>query len=226
MKRIRGFLILGIVIVVAAALYALRATHPDFHVPSCRDFAGELSSMGMKAPLYFLFLAVVSMLLFIPRTVSAVAAGMLFGFWGGVLWSTVASAIGAMAAFYFSRFLAREWVLGILKDRPWFQKLWAGTKTNSFYLVAFSRLVHVFNFNGANLAWGLLPTTTAQYFWGTFLGIIPGTLFLCYAGKEFGCAFLEGSFPHSQSWEIAALLVGICLAFSALIPIWLKRRRS
>ena len=180
----------------------------------------------MGAPFYFLLASSLSMLLFIPRTVSAVAAGMLFGFWNGVLWSTVSSTIAALAAFTFSRFLAHEWLLNRLKDRAWFQKLWAGTKTNSFYLVAFSRLVHVFNFNGANLAWGLLPPTMAQYFWGTFLGIIPGTLFLCYAGKEFGCAFLEGSFPHSQSWEIAALLVGTCLAFSALIPIWLKRPHS
>ncbi len=60
---------------------------------------------GPTAPLIFLGLHVVASLLFVPRTLLALGAGLIFGMWWGALWAALGSLMGAVAGFLLARYL-------------------------------------------------------------------------------------------------------------------------
>ncbi len=51
------------------------------------------------APLVFLALHVAGSLFFVPRTLLALGAGLVFGMWWGILWAALGSLAGAVAGF-------------------------------------------------------------------------------------------------------------------------------
>src|SRR5204862_8321533 len=55
------------------------------------------------APFVFLAFHVVASLLFVPRTLLAIVAGLAFGMWWGVLWAVAGSVLGATAGFLIAR---------------------------------------------------------------------------------------------------------------------------
>ena len=59
------------------------------------------------APLVFLLCHILASLVFFPRTVLAVAAGVLWGIWWGTLWAALGSVLGAIAGFLLARSVNR-----------------------------------------------------------------------------------------------------------------------
>ena len=57
-------------------------------------------------PLVFLGVHVAASLLFVPRTVLAIAAGLLFGMGWGVVWAALGSVLGAVAGFCVARYVS------------------------------------------------------------------------------------------------------------------------
>ena len=57
------------------------------------------------APLVFLGVHIVASLLFVPRTVLAIAAGLLFGIGWGIVWAAIGSVLGAVAGFCLARYV-------------------------------------------------------------------------------------------------------------------------
>ena len=51
------------------------------------------------APLVFIGLHIVASLVFVPRTLLALGAGLVFGMWWGALWAALGSLSGAIAGF-------------------------------------------------------------------------------------------------------------------------------
>src|SRR5258708_2517049 len=57
------------------------------------------------APLAFIALHIVGSLFFVPRTLLALGAGLVFGMWWGILWAALGSLAGAVAGFLTARYL-------------------------------------------------------------------------------------------------------------------------
>src|SRR5207302_5243009 len=57
----------------------------------------ELVNGGPAAPLVFLGVHILASLLFVPRTLLALGAGLIFGMWWGALWAALGSLMGAVA---------------------------------------------------------------------------------------------------------------------------------
>src|SRR5690349_5397138 len=57
------------------------------------------------APLIFLVLHIAASLFFVPRTLLAVGAGLVFGMWWGILWAALGSVAGALAGFLLARYV-------------------------------------------------------------------------------------------------------------------------
>ncbi len=75
----------------------------------------ELLQDNSFAPIVFLALHVAFSLLFLPRTIMAITAGLVFGFWYGLLWASVGSVAGALAGFVLTRYFAS----GLVKPSEW-----------------------------------------------------------------------------------------------------------
>src|SRR5262245_30816068 len=82
-----------------------------YRLPNCTVLRAYIVGSGAWAPLVYVALSTLAMMLCIPRTVVAVLAGVAFEFWPGVWLLTIASILAAALAFIVARYLASDLVL-------------------------------------------------------------------------------------------------------------------
>ena len=146
------------------------------------DFQAQHSLLVAVA---FFLVYVVTMALALPAAaLLTLAAGALFGFWGGVVLVSFASTIGATLAFLIARYLFRDAV------RSRFAKQLAAIdrgieKDGAFYLFAM-RLVPAFPFFAVNLAMSVTPLSVWTFYWVSQLGMLAGTIVFVNAGVQLG----------------------------------------
>ncbi|HTZ79883.1 MAG TPA: VTT domain-containing protein, partial [Stellaceae bacterium] len=134
------------------------------------------------APLVFVAAHIVASLIFVPRTLLAVAAGLLWGPVVGFLWATVGSTLGAIAGFLLARYVNS----GLVDPEsvPRLGPLLIKAEAGGWRAVALVRLIPVIPHPVTNYGLGLTRLSLASYTLGTLVGQIPMTL----AYVEFGTA--------------------------------------
>jgi uncharacterized membrane protein YdjX (TVP38/TMEM64 family) len=163
------------------------------------------------APLCFILLHIVASLIFVPRTVLAVAAGAAFGLWMGTLWAVLGSLAGAIAGFLLARYVNSGVV--DLESMKRFGPILLRAERGGWRAVAALRLVPVIPHSLANYALGLTRLNLGAYALGSLLGQLPMTV----ACAEFGAAG-EHIAAGKAGW-IAPTLIGLgALAVSLLLP--------
>ena len=115
-------------------------------------------------------------------TILTLAAGAIFGSVLGVLLVNIGATLGATAAFLSARFIFRDWVEGKFSEKLNFVN--SGISGNAFSYLLFLRLVPVFPFFLVNLILGLTQVRLSIYFFGTMLGIMPGSFVYAFAGSN------------------------------------------
>lgn len=211
--RLAGRLLLLLLVLAGAALAWREWGALD--APAIARVLGQYRA----APLVFLALHVVASLTFFPRTVLAVAAGALFGVWGGTLWAALGSVLGAVAGFLLARM-----VNGGLIDLESLKRLGPvlqRAERGGWRAVAVLRLVPVIPHSLANYALGLTRLDLASYALGSLLGQLPMT----FACADFGAAG-ETLAAGKAGW-LAPTLIGLTvLALSAAVPRLLARKSA
>jgi uncharacterized membrane protein YdjX (TVP38/TMEM64 family) len=158
----------------------LNVLHPDF-------IKQQISIYGVFAPLAYILFYIIATIFFLPGTPITIAGGIVFGILLGAIYTIIGATIGASIAFFFARFLGKSFVDKILEKN--FKKLKKYDKKlvkNGFLAVLFFRLIPIFPFNGLNFALGLTKLKFRDYFFGTLIGIIPGSFVLTYFGDSLG----------------------------------------
>jgi uncharacterized membrane protein YdjX (TVP38/TMEM64 family) len=166
------------------------------------------------APLLFLLAHVIASLIFIPRTVLAVAAGLLFGVWLGTLWAALGSVLGAVAGFWVARYVNGGFIE--LESLPRLGPVLLKAERGGWRAVAALRLIPVVPHSLANYALGLTKLRVGPYALGSFLGQLPMTV----AYVDFGAA--GGRVMAGQANWIGPIAVGfLALGLSILLPrLW------
>jgi len=160
------------------------------------------------APLLFIGLQIAASLLFVPRTVLGIAAGLVFGFFWGAVWALTGAMIGAAAGFALVRWFGAT---GLLDASPGIGRLVARCEEGGWRAVAILRLTPVPH----SLANTLLAMTNLKwrdYLLGSFTGMLPMTLAQVEVGAA-GGAVLDGSGP----WLPASLLLAAGLFATVLL---------
>ncbi|HXQ51039.1 MAG TPA: VTT domain-containing protein [Stellaceae bacterium] len=169
------------------------------------------------APLVFLALHVAASLLFIPRTVLAVAAGLVFGMGWGLVWATVGSVFGAVAGFLVARY-----VNGGLIDpetMPHIGAMLLRAEAGGWRSVTALRLIPVVPHSLANYALGLTRLSLGSYTLGSFLGQLPMTVAYVELGAGGGKLW-----AGSADWLVPTLVGAAALAVSLLLPRFARLR--
>jgi uncharacterized membrane protein YdjX (TVP38/TMEM64 family) len=169
------------------------------------------------APLVFLALHIVASLIFFPRTVLAVAAGLVFGIGWGLVWASAGSVLGAIAGFLVARYVNS----GVIEPEslPRLGPMLLRAEAGGWRSVAALRLIPVVPHSLANYALGLTRLRLGSYVLGSFLGQLPMTL----AYVELGAA--GGRLWTGAAGWLAPTLVGVAaLAVSLLLPRWARSR--
>ena len=110
------------------------------------------------------------------------AGGALFGLIKGTILVSFASSIGALLAFFASRYLLRSFVINRFSMQ--YQKIKDNfTANQSSYLLSL-RLAPVFPFFLINIIMGLLPISWKRFYLVSQLGMLPGTIVYVNAGSR------------------------------------------
>ncbi len=163
------------------------------------------------APLVFLAAHLAGSLLFVPRTVLAIAAGLLFGVGWGIVWAAIGSVAGAMAGFLAARYLNAGLI--DLSRNPTIRPILVRVERGGWRAVAGLRLIPVMPHSLANYGLGLTRLPLGSYALGSLLGQLPMTV----AYVEFGAAG-ERVMLGASGWLAPTLIGLVALALSLLIP--------
>ncbi|HTN43987.1 MAG TPA: TVP38/TMEM64 family protein [Nitrospiria bacterium] len=205
----------GLLIFIVICLVLFRWTDLGryLHPEQIRD---SIQSVGYLAPLLYVLIYSVAPVFFVPGWIITIGGGLAFGpLWGTIL-TVMGATIGATLAFLVGRYLGRDFVTRLLKEKfKTIGLLDERAASRGFEVIFFLRLIPLIPFNALDYMAGISKIGTRDYILGTFLGIIPGT---------FAYVYLGSTLTHIRSWGFT-LAIGLLILLS-LIPIFYKRRKK
>ncbi len=142
-----------------------------------------IAGLGALAPVAFIAIYIAACVAFVPGSILTIGAGVIFGVVRGSIYVSIASTLGATAAFLVGRYLAREWVSARLEGNAKFRAIDEAVGMEGWKIVVLTRLSPVFPFNLLNYAYGLTRVTLRDYFFASWAGMIPGTILYVYIGS-------------------------------------------
>ena len=168
---------------------------------------------------------VVSTAFFVPGAiVFTLTGGFLFGVLRGTLYVLTGAVLGATLAFLSSRFIAGNWI-----QHRYEKHLGAFNREISIhghnYLIFF-RIVPVMPFFLVNYLAGITKVSLGRFVWTTAVGMLPGSVIYCFAGRELGN--IESPDDIMSPGLMLALSL---LALLALLPVcarilkWFEKTR-
>ncbi len=148
-----------------------------------------------------------------PSEFVAIANGMIYGpFWGVIItWS--GAMMGACIAFFLAKKLGKPFIARLLnpyqlsKISDWTQHYGTGT-------LLFSRFIPIIAFNLINYAAGLADVKWRTFLWTTGFGILPLTIIMVVVGDQI----------HTISLALWVLLLFIGLLSWYLIHLWTHQK--
>ncbi len=131
----------------------------------------------------FIAIYIIQTALSLPgAAVLSLAAGAIFGALIGTLYVNIGATVGATLAFLVARYLFHDVIQ--TKFGPRLEKINRELETRGFNYLLFLRLVPLFPFFLINLGAGLTRIPLRTFFFGTMIGIIPGSFVFCNAGAS------------------------------------------
>jgi uncharacterized membrane protein YdjX (TVP38/TMEM64 family) len=189
------------------------------HLESARAWIESLGGWGL------VFLAAVyvpACVLLVPGTPLSLLAGYLYGVVPATIAISIGSTLGASAAFWVGRTLARGWVEAKLADQPRFRALDQAVGAQGFKIVLLTRLSPAIPFNVLNYAFGLTKVRFRDYFLASWIGMLPGTILYVYLGSVAERLTDLVSGQRSQSFEEKILFYG-GLGVTIVLTVYLAR---
>ncbi len=199
-----------LVLVAAAAVAAVFVP-----LPSQEQLRAAVGAAGWWGPAAFVLGYAALTLAPLPKSVLSVGAGLVFGFTGGLVLVYAAAMLGATAAFWLGRRLGREAVEKYTGARV--ERVDELLRRRGLLAVIGVRLIPVLPFTAINYAAGLTSVGWWQYFLGTVIGILPGTV----------SYVLLGAYGLQMGWEaqLAAAVLGL-LTVAGIAAAVVRRRKA
>ncbi len=183
------------------------------------EWIGDLGPAGAAA---FVGIYVVACVLFIPGSILTLGAGAVYGVVRGSLLVSVASTLGATAAFLAGRYLARDWVARRIEGNERFRAIDRAVGREGWKIVGLTRLSPVFPFNLLNYAYGLTRVSLRDYVLASWIGMIPGTVMYVYLGSLAGSlATLDAGGGGRSRAQWVLYVVG--LAATVAVTVYVTR---
>lgn len=142
-----------------------------------------IRNLGYWGPITFILIYILATVLFLPGSILTLGAGFLFGVLSGTFYVSIASILGATAAFLVGRYFARTWVEKQIAENEKFQAVDKAVAGEGWKIVLLTRLSPVFPFNLLNYAFGVTQVSLKDYFFASWIGMFPGTLMYVYFGS-------------------------------------------
>lgn len=153
-------------------------------------------------------------------TFMTLLGGFLFGQILGTLTVVISATLGATLLFLAMRFASESYVQE--KAGPWLQKMQRGFTENALYYLLTLRLIPLFPFAAVNLVAAFFQIPLRTFFWGTFIGIVPGSFVYVSIGNGFKDIIQEPNFSPKIVLEPHILIGLIGLGVLSFLPVLYK----
>jgi uncharacterized membrane protein YdjX (TVP38/TMEM64 family) len=201
-------------LVVAFVGIWLSPLREQMSVENMRGFVGQLRGLWY-GPIVFILAFAAGCIFAIPATVFCIAAGLIWGWLGGAMYSIIGGALGAVLSFFVGRylgegFLARFGRVGQIVAK---QVDHAG-----FRSMLALRFIPGIPFAVLNYGAGVAGVRFRDYILSTVLGITPPMLVFAYCSD----ALFNGSMTEGDAaWRL--LLVCVLMLTITFLPVLVKR---
>ncbi|MEG3988791.1 TVP38/TMEM64 family protein [Microcoleus sp. S28C3] len=182
----------------------------------------SIASLGPWGPAAFILIYIVATVLFIPGSLLTLGSGVLFGVVGGSVCVSIGSVLGATCAFLTGRYLTRDWVSKQIEGNQKFKAIDAAVASEGWKIVLLTRLSPIFPFNLLNYAFGVTQVSLKDYFFASWIGMIPGTVMYVYIGSLAGSLAALGSQGRSRT-SAEWTLYGIGLLATIALTVYATR---
>ncbi len=211
-RRFRPGIAVGVLAVAALLIIGRRLGAG----PLLRNGLDSVGRLGALAPIAFIAIYVAACVLFVPGSILTIGGGGLFGVVWGSIYVSIASTLGATAAFAVGRYLARDWVARRLADNPRFAAIDRAVAREGWKIVLLTRLSPVVPFNLLNYAFGLTSVKLADYVIASWAGMIPGAVLYVYLGSIGADVLRAGAgarvrTPAEWAFDVVGLLATIAV---------------
>ena len=209
------------VIIFIVVIMVLLAAAKYFHIQELfrRSLEG-VGSLGAWGLFLFVGIYILACVLFLPGSVLTLTGGALFGFIKGAILVSISATLGATCAFLIGRHLARDWVAKKIQANDRFKAMDEAVAREGWKIVGLTRLSPVFPFNLLNYAYGLTRVSLRDYFFASWIGMMPGTILYVYIGSLAGeVAQIGGEGKARTPAEWAFLIVGLIATFAVTVYI-------
>ena len=168
----------------------------------------------------FIAVYIVQTALSLPgAAILSLAAGAVFGTIMGTVYVNIGATLGATIAFLLARYLLRDLIQKRFGSR--LEGINTELEKGGFNYLLFLRLVPIFPFFLINLGAGMTRIPLGSFFWGTMIGIIPGSFVYCSAGGSLASIDRVREIASPRVLGSFALL-----GLFALAPVFYKKLRS
>jgi len=107
----------------------------------------------------------------------------VFGVVWGSIYVSIASTLGATAAFLVGRYLARDAIARKIEGNERFAAIDKAVAGEGWKIVGLTRLSPVFPFTLLNYAFGLTQVKLRDFVLASWIGMMPGTIMYVYLGS-------------------------------------------
>jgi uncharacterized membrane protein YdjX (TVP38/TMEM64 family) len=183
-----------------------------------------IKNTSLSITIYCLiYFAIVS--LSIPAaTIMTLIGGFLFGQIIGTICIVFSASCGACVIFMSTKMATRNTVKK--ETGNWVKKMQTGFAENAFSYMLTLRLIPIFPFVLVNLVAGILQVSLRTFFFGTLIGIIPGTFIYVSVGVSMRKLLNHLNFSPDLLLEPQIIFSLTGLGFLALLPIIYKRLKK
>jgi uncharacterized membrane protein YdjX (TVP38/TMEM64 family) len=170
----------------------------------------------------FVALYIVATVCFVPGLPLTLAAGAIFGVVYGSVLVSIGSTLGATAAFFAGRTVARDWVRRRIAAWPKFVAVDRAVESRGFFVVLLTRLSPLFPFFLLNYAYGVTAAKPRDYVLGSWLGMMPATIAYVYAGS-LAANVSQALAGEAQLGSTGWLLLGLGLVATIAVTVLVTR---
>lgn len=170
----------------------------------------------------FVAMYVVATVAFVPGLPLTLAAGAIFGVGYGSVLVSIGSTLGATAAFFAGRTVARDWVRRRIAAWPRFVAVDRAVESRGFLVVLLTRLSPLFPFFLLNYAYGVTAARPRDYVLGSWLGMMPATVAYVYAGS-LAADVSQALAGEAQLGSTGWLLLGLGLLATIAVTVLVTR---
>ena len=166
----------------AGIILAVLITFFDLH-EHIEDLLQWINSFGIWAPIIFILVNMIVVIVLFPGVLVTMGAGFIFGVVKGSLYVVIATTLGAAIAFITARYLFSTRITDFFLSHPKVSVINQYLDYDGWKFITATRLIPFFPFKLSNYVFGLTKFRFSSFVAGTFLGIWPNTILNVYVGS-------------------------------------------